>query len=687
MQTKKWLATVLILIAIIATVNAATCASIEQFGITWTFDSDYECGQFANGDYWVVGPVTIVSIDPPSKVAVQGDKDEAGNSFIYSVVSSTQDWAITNSWNGQPWKATIYLDNTSIIDTSVVSWGYMYLYVQGTGNPNADRHTFNVDSYIPNTSITIWLAHNRDPVANFGATHGGTFGGEEINGSMINPGLSSSQGYVSGVNSANSFPNASWDPALNVAWDVNAQNPLTVPASSSLISTKSKSYIDTENNYSQVQRASVLTVLSSAPAANSFRPTFLGNDKTIHFNKDDLDYSFLKELTPVGNVPALVDMENQFQRPWIRKIIGSVRCIAPTDNMPEYWFASATNNGALALNLDLTTAQEKVGLTAAQITALNNSKKEKLFIEYVQLGLDWFGQYTSGGHGNPPDGGIYTGQLLPEIVFGRAFNYQPVWDMLAKTGNYRYSAKPGGGYYNDRDLPSDYDFIQELDQTFYITKHDVNITNNLVPGITWFPSGSPPDNNPPNDVDLPYTAEMIGMPEWGIHQATNPEHSTAAVNPANYRELNGMYNNQTAFLLLAMGLKEKVNYDAFFDYEDRYVNFYPSQQSAMRLAYRANYGCVWTRDDSEDMYSLGHYDCSECLYNCEMQDSEYCGDGTCNGEETTNNCNWDCQDSPSTPECVNLTALTGYIGQWKQGSLLMLSLMQKIEKWKAGTEC
>jgi len=39
---------------------------ISQFGITWTFDQEYEYGQFANGDYWVVGPVTIISITPAS---------------------------------------------------------------------------------------------------------------------------------------------------------------------------------------------------------------------------------------------------------------------------------------------------------------------------------------------------------------------------------------------------------------------------------------------------------------------------------------------------------------------------------------------------------------------------------------------------------------------------------------------
>jgi len=41
-----------------------TTNQLEQFGITWTFDKEYQYGQFANGDYWVVGPVNIIQITP-----------------------------------------------------------------------------------------------------------------------------------------------------------------------------------------------------------------------------------------------------------------------------------------------------------------------------------------------------------------------------------------------------------------------------------------------------------------------------------------------------------------------------------------------------------------------------------------------------------------------------------------------
>ena len=47
-------------------------SEVTQYGITWTFDQAYQTGQFANGDYWVVGPVTIIGISPGSTVLPSG---------------------------------------------------------------------------------------------------------------------------------------------------------------------------------------------------------------------------------------------------------------------------------------------------------------------------------------------------------------------------------------------------------------------------------------------------------------------------------------------------------------------------------------------------------------------------------------------------------------------------------------
>jgi parallel beta-helix repeat protein len=75
----------------------ATCASITQYGITWTFDHAYTCGQYVNGDYWVVGPVTITSITPDSTGGRNG-------------------WEINpNSHATQPYDSRSYNYNTSAL--------------------------------------------------------------------------------------------------------------------------------------------------------------------------------------------------------------------------------------------------------------------------------------------------------------------------------------------------------------------------------------------------------------------------------------------------------------------------------------------------------------------------------------------------------------------------------------------
>lgn len=52
--------------SIVAKASAQTSSSVTQFGITWTFDSAYEVGRSANGDFWVVGPVAVIEITPGS---------------------------------------------------------------------------------------------------------------------------------------------------------------------------------------------------------------------------------------------------------------------------------------------------------------------------------------------------------------------------------------------------------------------------------------------------------------------------------------------------------------------------------------------------------------------------------------------------------------------------------------------
>jgi hypothetical protein len=45
-------------------VKVAGRKEISQYGITWTFEKPVTTGQFITGDWWVIGPVTIVKVSP-----------------------------------------------------------------------------------------------------------------------------------------------------------------------------------------------------------------------------------------------------------------------------------------------------------------------------------------------------------------------------------------------------------------------------------------------------------------------------------------------------------------------------------------------------------------------------------------------------------------------------------------------
>jgi len=47
-------------------------ASIAYHGITWTFEGEHMAGTFANGEPWVIGPLTITNIDPNPSMSVNG---------------------------------------------------------------------------------------------------------------------------------------------------------------------------------------------------------------------------------------------------------------------------------------------------------------------------------------------------------------------------------------------------------------------------------------------------------------------------------------------------------------------------------------------------------------------------------------------------------------------------------------
>jgi len=630
MQAKKILLIALTFLALIATASAATCPSIEQYEITWTFAEPFpECGTFANGDYWVVpnqagGNVEIVEIEPASFV---GD---------------------------------------------------------GT-------RTF--EGWTPQT-------------------------GRIVNGSMINP-----DPTVLEVAYDSEFRHERYNPELNEARpdgeDLSTTNRLRVPAGSSLISSISLNHNDYYfvNNKTQLRTAAILTVLESVPSdtvdgkSGFFRPAYTGNDKALKFHKNDLDYTVLKRL-PItaeiaeaanshynngslydlyGNVSnlseAMAANERNFERPWIQHYpdwTGDE--IMPIDNTDHYGQDKAYRVGAASLMLNLD---------------FENTEKETLLVRFVQLGIDLYGIYEAGGTRHwVANGGHNQGRKWPilftGIVMPNNSNAQP----LKNIGSISLDAAGFGG--------EGYVSFGEDEQTFYVAQinYDVTHANYDYHGLSipWADPGNLCDttSNPNNCrnlvgpdrrdlVDIPYEISDFGMPEWGIRNwRPGSMHNSNKFWRTWYR---GHQTNPSfaGFVLAAhiMDAKELWNHDALFDYMDRHIEVEKSVRQRLennpgqdivysgvtfesgwswlnlpprfiRIVwdeYRADYGCTWTRDN-DDIYSNGTPDCSQCIYNC-------------SGDQ----------------ECVDITTLLGYIQEWKQGSLGMLSLMQKLEKWKAGTGC
>jgi hypothetical protein len=379
-------------------------SSVSEFGITWTFDRSYPVGQFANGDWWVVGPVAIVNIDPPST----------------------------------------------------------------------------------------------------------TTGGRTINGSMVNPDPVAIHGYDSAM--YGQYENGEYHADLNKALGVSSGSPLLLRAGSSLVSTISVPEAGAEP---QIQTAAILTVLDSAPAAGSFRPPYSGSDKSIRFNRSQLQPALLASLPVIPGTPDLATVERFFERPWIDHVPGWMgRYHHPADNMLDYGrdLTDQISTGALLLQMNFTPAE-----------------KDRLLVRYVQLGIDLYGVVQAGGiHNWTPNGGHGSGRKWPILFAGLMLGDSPMSNI---------------GFDSSVEFGED-------GQTFYVSESS--------PGVIDYGYGG-------------YDSSDIGIPEWGIRHSTDPSADVKAWYGQAYRTC-CTANAWWGIVLSArvMRVQPLWNHDALFDYMDRY---------------------------------------------------------------------------------------------------------------------
>jgi hypothetical protein len=228
-----------------------------------------------------------------------------------------------------------------------------------------------------------------------------------LNGSVVNlPTANSKSGFDSRLNDGT---DQSWwfDASLRSYPPINLKPGDALVSSISLAAIHSDPEVmrASDMSASPVRTVSVLTVLSAAPTADAFRPSYCDRSQTI-YHADSLQRNLLPSLTPPNpsGTPTLATFEAYYRRPWIDT--NPFLFDAPAEYMPSYGqhIAFADSYAALLLMLNFP-ADQKVNLTNY----------------FVQYGIDLYG-CVQAGVGWPAFGGHRSGRKLPIIMAGILLN-------------------------------------------------------------------------------------------------------------------------------------------------------------------------------------------------------------------------------------------------------------------------
>lgn len=384
--------------------------SVTSGVFTWTWTENREVGQFANGDWWVIGPITIQSITPAD--AAPGD-------------------------------------------------------------------------------------------------------GTHLNGTMVNP-TSGSWGLVTDpFNFTQGWDSRSTQTTYDEDLNIARQLPISVVAGSSVVSCTSRASYDpgAGGNPSFMDRARILTVLATAPAAGSFRPTVQGTDKSIRWNKSDIDYTKLRNLTPVAGTPTLTaETDCGYDN---GGYIGHYHSNAEINSASPYYnlpvqggnygpqHQQQSTLAALLLNMDYPEAT-----------------KENLAIHFIQWGLDCFSYLENTRVMYAASGGQMGGRKLPVLMAGVLLNDADIISMCSERGGWSAA--------NNRMR------FAENQQFRFITEAQIDF--------------------------LDYTASEVGRANWAPNwedQPTNTANVWGTSGVSSYRDVTNHQWVGTALAIRIMGLADE----------------------------------------------------------------------------------------------------------------------------------
>ena len=429
---------------------------------------------------------------------------------------------------------------------------------------------------------------------------------------MININSSIKQiGYDSAITSFRY--NESLNAARKNGAQISSANFLELPANTSLVSTISLNSTFYDFGVTQgyvLKTAAILTVLDKVPAEGSFRPAYCGNDKTIKFNENQLNYNLLSNLDRKNYTSSLSlkmlnetesrtessPAERQLSRPWLDHLgTGMGDVIMPYENGNRYpgYRNQHIQISAMMLNLDWTGSPGFVS---------NEQFKRDLLVENVQLGIDLYGVYKFNTYlGWDAEGGHGISRKFPIIFAGTMLDGSQANSDARAMKNLSFS--PG------------IEIAEDL-QIFYVNQSTIDAQNNNYSSSNncnpqrMIPWGDPlnvcdssecngdacgnavgPD--PRSTYIIPYAQTDFGLPEWKIGPAHPGTFNRAW--RSYYRQVSQGYFPGIALAVRIMNLTKEWDHNEFLDYMDRYVEI--ERESRRRLVNAGgsmNYGeCIY----------------------------------------------------------------------------------------------
>ena len=389
--------------------------------------------------------------------------------------------------------------------------------------PVAVGRFVNGDFYIVGAATVLGI----DPRPLFGAEVPGTELGEREkarvrggryvrNGSMLNPPPRAEVAYDSGIRNY-------FKPELAATLPIRLQPGGCLVSTISLKAGEAAAFpyhtinkLRDQHDNSPIKTAAVLTCVAEAQPPDAFRPSYGDRQQTIYLARN-LRRDLLPKLKPPPDAPDVETWVRIYQRPWVNTCFFGFE--QPMENMPHYgqWVGQAQSMAGLMLMLDLPPEQ-----------------KERLLINTVQVGIDYWGLVRNGHPGWQGWGGHGSGRKFPIVFAGLMLGDE---QMAAPTKTF-----PKVEFGEDN-------------QTMY---------GKGWTGATALFAGH---------SGIQRATGRPERPQWGPYEHLHPSEWTASQRQSEaYRRANtsSSWVGQ-ALVLRLLKAEEHWNQDAFFDYVDRWM--------------------------------------------------------------------------------------------------------------------